>query len=436
MADFARSDDPAVQAQLDRLGSSIYAADILGLERITALLDRLGRPQDRLPPVIHVAGTNGKGSTCAFLRAALEAAGHRVHAFTSPHLVRYNERIRLAGKLIEDSELAPLLAETLDANDGIDASFFEVTTAVAMLAFSRTPADAVVLEVGLGGRLDATNVVAAPLVTGIASLGLDHQFYLGDSLAGIAAEKAGIAKRGVPLVTQSYPSKIAARVAAVAAKAGAPLIARGDRWVIQPVAAHFEYRDAQGELTLPLPALAGDYQLLNAGLAIAMLRHQSMLAVPPAAFAEAMSAASWPGRLQRLESGCLLDQLPSGSELWIDGGHNPSAARLIADHARKQWNDGPPLTLLFASLKTKDDAATLAPFRGVAAEVRTLAIPGHDSHDPAELAALARQMGFSATPHVALEDALAGITGPARVLIFGSLYLAGLALSLGGPLPD
>ena len=230
MGDFATSSDPAVQAQLGRLGSSIYATDILGLERITALLDRLGRPQDRLPPVFHVAGTNGKGSTCAFLRAALEAAGHRVHAFTSPHLVRFNERIRLAGALIEDDELAPLLAETLDANDGIGASFFEVTTAAAMLAFSRTPADAVILEVGLGGRLDATNVVDRPLVTGIASLGLDHQGYLGTRIVDIAAEKAGIAKRGVPLVTMLYPPPLAARIGEVAATAGAVWLPRGDHW--------------------------------------------------------------------------------------------------------------------------------------------------------------------------------------------------------------
>ena len=387
MADFARSDDPAVQAQLDRLGTSIYAADILGLERITALLSRLGRPHDRLPPVFHVAGTNGKGSTCAFLRAALEAAGHRVHVFTSPHLVRYNERIRLAGTLIEDTALAPLLAETLDANGDIDASFFEVSTAAALLAFSRTPADAVILEVGLGGRLDATNVVKKPLVTGIASLGLDHQGYLGKRIVDIAGEKAGIAKKGVPLVTMLYPPPLASRVGEVAAAAGALWLPRGDRWDAISSRGKLRYRDEGGELSLPMPRLPGRFQALNAALAVAMLRHQSALDLPPAALHAAMGWAHWPGRLQRLDEGPLVEALPAGSELWIDGGHNPSAARLVADHAKKAWDDGLPLTLIFASLKTKDAAATLTPFRGIAGDVLTLAIPGHDSHDPAELAA-------------------------------------------------
>ncbi|HXH00285.1 MAG TPA: folylpolyglutamate synthase/dihydrofolate synthase family protein [Sphingomicrobium sp.] len=436
MADFARSADPAVQRQLDRLGSSIYAVDVLGLERISALLERLGRPQDHLPPLFHVAGTNGKGSTCAFLRAALEAAGHRVHAFTSPHLVRFNERIRIAGKLIEDSQLAPLLEEVLDAGEGLEATFFEVTTAAALLAFARNPADAVILEVGLGGRLDATNVVDRPLVTAIASLGLDHQIYLGDRLTDIAAEKAGIAKRGVALITQAYSAEVAGRVAEVAAAAGALVVARGASWVVQPEGGRLLYRDAQGELSLPLPSLAGEHQVLNAGLAIAMLRHQSMLEVPHAALAQAMRSTEWPARLQQLASGALIERLPRGSELWIDGGHNQSAALLVAAHAREAWSDGLPLTLIFASLRTKDAAAILAPFRGIAAEVRTLPIAGHDSRDPGELAKMAHDLGFAASAHQNLDEALAAVTAPARVLVFGSLYLAGLALSLYGSLPD
>ena len=436
MADFAVSADPAVQAQLDRLGSSLYAPDILGLDRILALLDRLDSPHRRLPPVFHVAGTNGKGSTCAFLRAALEAAGHRVHAFTSPHLVRFNERIRLAGTLIDDAALARLLAEVIDAAQGMKASFFEVTTAAAFLAFARTPADALVLEVGLGGRLDATNVVDRPLVTAIASLGLDHQSYLGNTLIKIAAEKAGIAKRDVPLVTQSYPPDIARRIAEVAATAGAFLVPRGASWAIVPDAAQLHYRDAQGELTLPLPRLPGDHQLLNAGLAIAMIRHQSLLAVPPFALAQAMTNTTWPARLQRLDHGPLVDRLPRGSECWIDGGHNPDAARLVAAFASKEWQDGSPLALVFASLKSKDAAAILAPFEGVAGRVLTLPIPGHDSHAPAELAVLAESMGFTAAPYPDLEAALAAITEPSRALIFGSLYLAGVALSSNGSLPD
>ena len=211
MADFARSTDPQVQAQLDRLSKLSPAGDRLGLERIAALLERLGRPHDELPPVFHVAGTNGKGSTIAFLRAALEASGYKVHAFTSPHLVRFNERMRIAGRLIDDDELAELLSEMIDAGAGIEPSFFEIATAAAFLAFARTPADACILEVGLGGRLDATNVIEQPLVTGIANLGLDHQQFLGDELVGIAGEKAAIAKRGVPLVTQLYPPAIAGK---------------------------------------------------------------------------------------------------------------------------------------------------------------------------------------------------------------------------------
>jgi len=436
MADFARSADPAVQRQLDRLGSPIYALDVLGLERILDLLDRLGRPQERLPPVFHVAGTNGKGSTCAFLRAALEAAGHRVHVFTSPHLVRFNERIRIAGELIEDSQLAALLKEVLDAGDGIEASFFEVATAAALLAFARTPADAVILEVGLGGRLDATNVVDRPLVTAIASLGLDHQAWLGDRLTDIAAEKAGIARRGVPLVTQSYPAGIAERIAEVAASAGALLVPRGGSWVIQSAGDRLHYRDAKGELVLPLPSLAGEHQLLNAGLAIAMLRHQSLLAICPDSFAQAMSSTDWPARLQRLASGALIERLPHGSELWIDGGHNPSAAANVAAYARASWSNGLPLTLVFASLKSKDAAAILAPFEGIAAAVRTVPIPGHDSHDPETLAGLARELDFAATAHRDLDEALAANTPPTRVLIFGSLYLAGVALELDGSQPD
>src|SRR3954466_3823930 len=227
MADFARSAHPGVQAQLDRLCRLSPAGDRLGLERIFALLDRLGRPQDRLPPVFHIAGTNGKGSTVAFLRAALEASGHKVHAFTSPHLVRFNERIRIAGKLVDDETLSGLLTEVLDAGAGVEPSFFEVATAAAMLAFARTPADACILEVGLGGRLDATNVIEHPLVTGIANLALDHQQFLGSGLADIAGEKAAIAKRGVPLIPQLSPPVAAGRVSEVARQRGAPVLARG-----------------------------------------------------------------------------------------------------------------------------------------------------------------------------------------------------------------
>ena len=436
MREVIRSADPRIAALIDRQATQYVDRDQLGLDRIAALLDRLGRPQDRLPPVFHVAGTNGKGSTCAFLRAALEAAGHRVHAFTSPHLVRYNERIRIAGKLIDDQRLGQLMGQVLDANDDIGASLFEVNTAVAFLAFAETPADACILEVGLGGRLDATNVVERPLVTGIASLGLDHQAFLGNRMIDVAGEKAGIAKRGVPLVTQLYPPQIAGRIGETAREVGAIWEPRGQHWDASARQGKLRYRDGEGELALPLPRLPGRHQALNAALAVAMLRHQSMIAVSDAAFSAAMGWADWPARLQQLSSGPLFDMLPRGSELWVDGGHNPSAARLVAAHAKRSWNDGLPLVLLFASLKAKDAAAVLRPFAGLAGEVLTLPIEGHDCRPPADLAAMAGSMGFAARPTAGLADAMTALRRPARVLVFGSLYLAGELLALNGPLPD
>ncbi|HKX91420.1 MAG TPA: folylpolyglutamate synthase/dihydrofolate synthase family protein [Sphingomicrobium sp.] len=436
MADFATSTHPAVQAQLDRLSMLSPAGDRLGLERIAALLDRLGRPQDRLPPVFHVAGTNGKGSTCAFLRAALEAADCRVHAFTSPHLVRFNERIRTAGRLIEDEPLAALLAEVLDSSGGIEPSFFEVATAAALLAFARTPADACILEVGLGGRLDATNVVERPAATGIASLALDHQQFLGRTIADIAAEKAGIAKPGVPLLTQLYPPQVGSRIRTAALDAGAVWLPRGSGWDAAVRGGRIRYRDRGGSLDLPLPRLPGRHQAMNAALAVAMLRHQSALDVPDAALAAAVARIDWPGRMQRLFEGPLARLLPTGSELWLDGGHNPSAARAIAEFVQLRFADDLPLVLLFASLGSKNARGVLAPFRGLAAEVLTVPIAGHEHRDPKELAQLARSLGFRAEAFEAVADALSAIRRPARVLIFGSLYLAGQVLAANGQLPD
>jgi len=436
MADFARSAHPGVQAQLDRLAKLSPAGDRLGLERITALLDRLGRPQDKLPPVFHVAGTNGKGSTVAFLRAALEAAGRKVHAFTSPHLVRFNERIRVAGRLIDDEPLAAFLAEVHDASAGIEPSFFEAATAAGLLAFARTPADACLLEVGLGGRLDATNVVDRPAVTGIASLALDHQQFLGSSLVGIAAEKAGIAKRGVPLVTQSYAPQISACIRQIATDVGALWLPRGGGWDAYIRAGKVRYRDASGRLDLPLPAMPGKHQAMNAALAVAMLRHQQSLDVPDSALQAAMERADWPARMQRLPDGPLARLLPKGSELWLDGGHNASAARAIAQLVRDRFADGLPLVIVFASLGTKDPKAMLAPFRGLAANVLTLPIADHDSRDPFELVEVARSVGLNAEAFERLPDALSSIRGPSRVLICGSLYLAGEVLAANGSLPD
>jgi dihydrofolate synthase/folylpolyglutamate synthase len=442
MADHARSENAAVQRQLDRLAALSPGQDVLGLERIQALLGRLGNPETALPPVFHVAGTNGKGSTCAFLRAALEAAGHVVHVYTSPHLVRFNERIRLAGRLIEDEALAGYLGRVLDIADGIDPSFFEVTTAAAFLAFTEVRADACVIEVGLGGRLDATNVIASPVVTGIAQLGMDHQAFLGDKPEQIAAEKAGIAKPGIPLVTQRYPPAMADRVAAAAAKAGAELFPRGASWDAAPYRGELHYRDLEGRLDLPLPRLAGAHQAQNAGLAIAMLRHQRALAVPPAAMRAAMGWAEWPARMQPLAAGPLRDLLPKDAELWLDGGHNPAAARVVADHLRAAVPAGKPLHLVMGLLANKDATGVLRAFAGRHATLHAVPVSDHEHHAPAELAAMAKHVGLTAMPAASVADALGWIgrhadrAEPPFVLVLGSLYLAGEVLHENRQLPE
>lgn len=429
MADHARSTHAGVQGELDRLAALSPSGDRLGLERITELLERLDRPQDRIPPVLHVAGTNGKGSTCAFLRAALEAAGYRVHLFTSPHLVRFNERIRLAGSLIHDDVLAELLREVLDASNGIQPSFFEVTAAAAFLAFSRHPADATVLEVGMGGRLDATNVVERPLVCGITALGLDHQQWLGSTVSEIAGEKAGIAKAGVPLITQAYPRPIAGRIEAVAVAKGSQWLPRGSAWDAQPAGERLRYRDLQGSLNLPLPLLLGRHQAQNAALAVAMLRHQEVLAVPDSAFSAAMGWAEWPARMQKLHSGPLI----RSREVWLDGGHNASAARALAETVRRTIHE--PVHLIVGSLTTKDPRALLEPFRGLATSVATVPVPDHECFSPDGLAAIAEALDFEARPFTSVEVALRA--APAKpVLITGSLYLAGEVLRLNDQAPD
>jgi dihydrofolate synthase/folylpolyglutamate synthase len=442
MPDHARSEDPEVQRQLDRLAVLSPGADTLGLERIGALLDRLGRPQDSLPPVFHVAGTNGKGSTCAFLRAAIEASGHSVHVFTSPHLVRFNERIRLGGRLIDDDQLAAYLSRVLDIADGIAPSFFEVTTAAALLAFAEQPARACVIEVGLGGRLDATNVVPAPAVTGIAQLALDHQAFLGDRPEQIAAEKAGIAKPHVPLVTQRYATAPAERIAAIAAAVDAPWLPRGGAWDVAQQQGQLRYRDMAGRLDLPLPRLSGAHQILNAGLAVAMLRHQQAIAVPEAALRAAMGWADWPARMQRLGAGPIRALLPDSADLWLDGGHNPAAARVVADHLRQAVPAGRPLHLVCGLLANKDMAGILHAFAGRHATLHAVPVPGHAHHSPADLVAAARAHGLTARTARDVPDALGWIgrhadpAAPPYVLILGSLYLAGVVLEANGEFPD
>ncbi|HEU4704174.1 MAG TPA: bifunctional folylpolyglutamate synthase/dihydrofolate synthase, partial [Sphingomicrobium sp.] len=295
---------------------------------------------------------------------------------------------------------------------------------------------ACIVEVGLGGRLDATNVVERPLVCGIASLAIDHQQFLGRRLAEIAAEKAGIAKPGAPLVTQLYPPAIGRRIGEVAKSAGARWLPRGGEWDSTVSRGRLRYRDRHGALDLPLPRLPGRHQAMNAALAVAMLRHQQQLPAPASALNAAMGWADWPARLQRLAPGPLTRLLPEGSELWVDGGHNPSAARIVAAHARRHFGGDLPLGLVFASLASKDPRGTLEPFQGIATAVHTVPVADHEFRPPGELAALADAMGFEGTAHSNLAEALRAFGAPTRVLVFGSLYLAGEALAANDQAPD
>lgn len=434
MRDFARSDSPAVQAQLDRLAALSLPQGRIGLEAITALLARLGDPHLRLPPVFHVAGTNGKGSTCAYLRSMLEAEGLTVHATTSPHLVRYNERIRIAGKLIEDEELAALLAEVLDAAEDIPVSFFEVTIAASFIAFSRHPADACVIEVGLGGRFDATNVLERPAACGVASLGIDHEAFLlspeegvpQEPLARIAFEKASIAKRGVPLVTQSYPLEAARAVTQTARMQGAELFMRGQAWRAE-VGDAMEYFDCFGPLALPLPALPGRHQADNAALAVAMLRHQDRVKVSPEAMTQGIRDARWPARLQLLGKGPLTALAP-GRKVWLDGGHNADAGAALA----RFFADKPPMHLVLGMLANKDPAALLGPMKGTLLSVSIVPAPGHDAHAPEDFAPHA---GLPVSSFPDAGSALGALPPEGDILIAGSLYLAGEVLRLNREFP-
>ena len=429
MKDFARSDDPQVQAQLDRLAQLSVPDGRLGLDTIRALLERLGNPHRDLPPVFHVAGTNGKGSVCAFLRAMLEADGKRVHVTTSPHLVRYNERIRIAGELIEDEALAALLAEVLDAGEDLAPSFFEVTIAAAFLAFSRTPADACVVEVGLGGRFDATNVLERPAACGIAALGIDHERFLLAEEAGtpedppsrIAFEKAGIAKPGSSLVTLSYADGPALEIERAAMRNGSPLAMRGREWHASVSDTGLHYADRHGELVLPLPQfLPGAHQAENAALAVAMLRHQDYVAVSDVAMAEGIRSARWPGRLQRLAP----SPLTGDREVWLDGGHNPNAGEALAKHLA-----GQRLHLVVGMLANKDPMALLGPLEATVASTTVVPVPGHEHHE-------AEAFGPDAKVAGDVARALAAIPADGLpVLIAGSLYLAGEVLRLNDELP-
>ncbi len=402
----------------------------LSLDRLRRLLDALGNPERRLPPVIHVAGTNGKGSLVAYLRAMHEAAGKTVHVYTSPHLVRFHERIRVAGKLIAEDALSDLLERCEALNEGRNITFFEATTAAAFLAFAETPADVLLLAVGLGGRLDATNVIERPILTAITPVSLDHQQFLGDTVELIAAEKAGIIKPGVPCIVGPQGEAAARVIAAEAAKLGAPLVRHGHEWTVTPTSAGFRWEGPGGALELPRPALPGRHQIDNAGSAVACARTLGTL--DDAAIAAGIARVEWPARLQRLTRGPLVDRLSPGAELWLDGGHNPAAGEILAEHFRAALDR--PLHLIAGMLNTKDATGFFRPLKGIATDVQTVAIPEEaNSLAPDVLAGFARDAGLAATVAPSVEAAISALPpGPSRVLICGSLYLAGTVLSANG----
>lgn len=407
----------------------------LSLERMHRILARLGNPERRLPPVIHVAGTNGKGSTVAYLKASMKAAGLKVHTYTSPHLVRFHERVTLAGKVIEEAYLSQLLEECEQANGQEPITFFEITTAAAFLAFARQPADYLILEVGLGGRLDATNVAENIALSVITTVDYDHQQYLGDTLTLIAHEKAGILKRGVPAVIGPQPDEARDEIEKVARQRGVNLAIANQDWQAYEQQGRLVFQDEQGLLDLPLPHLRGRHQIDNAGNAIASIRVLNDQRIGDHYIEAGLKEAEWPARMQRLGPGALDRFASNNMELWLDGGHNPSAGRVIAQ-AFSDINErhSRPLVLIWGMLNTKDAGSFIASFSGVAHLVLTIAIPGEPNAVPADhLADVAEREGLSAETCGSLEEALrraSEITPAARVLICGSLYLAGHVLAL------
>ncbi|MEQ6249701.1 folylpolyglutamate synthase/dihydrofolate synthase family protein [Sulfitobacter sp. HNIBRBA3233] len=419
----ADADTASSDVILDRMMALHPKVIDLTLDRMWRLLDALGNPQNDLPAVVHIAGTNGKGSTQAMIRAGLEAAGHRVHAYTSPHLARFHERIRLAGTLIDEDALSAVLDECYAANGGESITYFEITTAAALLAFARTPADYTLLEVGLGGRLDATNVISSPAATVITPVSIDHQQFLGDTLAQIAGEKAGIIKRGVPCIVGPQAEEGLEVIEARAARVGAPLRAYGQHWHVGTEGGRLIYQDESGLLDLPRPNLLGAHQVQNAGAALATLRH---LGADEAACTAAVTQAEWPARMQRLRKGPLFD-IAGTAELWLDGGHNPAAGEAIAALLADLPNV--PTHLICGMLNTKDIGGYLRPLAPHVASLQAVSIPGESATLAAETTAeAARAAGITATAADSVEDALRAIVAQdpqARVVICGSLYLAG-----------
>jgi dihydrofolate synthase / folylpolyglutamate synthase len=418
----------------------------LDLERMQRLLERLDHPERKLPPVIHVAGTNGKGSTIAYLRAILEAAGLRVHTYTSPYLVRLNECFRLGraggGALVGDDELCGALEHCERANAGAPITIFEIETAAAFCLFARHQADVVLLEVGLGGRLDATNVVDTPLATVIAPVGMDHTEFLGDTLTKIAGEKAAIIKRNAPVICAEQPTEAMAVIEAQARRMQAPLVAAGQQWHVNVERGRLVYQDDRGLMDLAAPRLFGRHQFDNAGLAIAALRAIDAFKIDTAAFEAGIVNAEWPARMQRLASGALVDQAPSASEIWLDGGHNADGGRVVAAALGDLEERVPrPLVVIVGMMANKDAVAFLANFAGLTRHIIAVQIPDRDSAmRPDRLADAARRLGMRVEISDSVEAALRSLARlayevPPRILITGSLYLAGHVLSANGTAP-
>jgi dihydrofolate synthase/folylpolyglutamate synthase len=412
----------------------------LGLERMERLLAAMGSPHRKLPPAVHVAGTNGKGSLVAYLRAMSEAAGYRAHVYTSPHLVRFNERIRVAGQLISDDLLEDVLTECEEANAGQPITFFEITTVAAFLAFARVPADIAIIEVGMGGRLDTTNVID-PILSAITPIGYDHTGFLGNTLEKIAGEKAGILKHAVPAVIGRQREAGAGVIAARAGQLAVPLFRMGREWQVNPTDRGFRYESDLMTLDLPAPALAGAHQIDNAATAVACVERlrAANFEIDDAAIRKGLAAVEWPARLQRLTRGPLVEALPPGCELWLDGGHNEDCgialARMAADWAKEP---APlPLYLVFGMLTTKDASGFLRPLARHARAARAVPFPeGHSAYTPDEACQKAADVGLDCLPAndfgAALEDLLATQPAPMRILICGSLYLAGAVLARNG----
>ncbi len=410
----------------------------LSLGRVERLLGALGDPHRRIPPVIHVAGTNGKGSVVAFLKGILEAAGYRAHAFISPHLRKFHERIMLAGqggaRSIGERHLADILSRAEAANRGEPITFFEITTAAAFVAFAENPADVVLLETGLGGRLDATNVIDEPLATILTPISLDHCSFLGNTIEAIAGEKAGILKRGRPAIVSRQADEALGVIEARADALSSPLHAGGRTWDVFEQHGRLVFQDEDCLLDLPLPRLFGRHQFENAGTAIAAARSLEGFHVSEEAIAKGITAAVWPARLERLSPGKLHDLAPEGSEIWVDGGHNPAAGEVVARAlADLEERVSSPIHLIVGMLSTKDAKGFLRHFQGLTALAATVEIPGQAAAYKAdELANIANRAGIEADPAVSLEAAFARsrkqARGPVRIMVTGSLYLAGHVL--------